>query len=343
MTHKDLRSPSRTDPSELIRLRDSIYAPDLLIAAAGCMDLFTVIHSMCPDFREVCAHFGLDERCADVMLTYFVSLELITIVDGTYTLTEKASEFLTSTSPRSLLPYYATQKERPIVEKMMHALKTGEPQSWGAKKDEPDWAKAMEDPGFADRFTAGMDSRGAFYAPGIIRNFDFGRYGSVLDVGGASGIYVASILQHYPDLTGGILEKSPVDRIAEVAVLKKGMQDKIRIYEGDMFESIPTGFDIHLFSHVLHDWNMEQNTVLIRNSFGSLNRGGVIMIHDAHLNADKTGPLSVAEYSVLLMFSTCGKSYSVSELGEAMEAAGFTEIRETKTTGNRSIITGHKN
>ena len=67
------------------------------------------------------------------------------------------------------------------------------------------------------------------------------------------------------------------------------------------------------------------------------------MIHDAHLNPEKTGPLSVAEYSVLLMFSTYGKCYSVSELAEVMEAVGFTGIQETKITGNRSIITGYKN
>ena len=120
------------------------------------------------------------------------------------------------------------------------------------------------------------------------------------------------------------------------------MQSAVRIYQGDMFVTIPHGFDVHLFSHVLHDWNIEQNTRLIRNSFNSLNKGGVIMIHDAHINADKSGPLSVAEYSILLMFSTQGKCYSISELEEIMESVGFGNIEEIKTIGNRSIIIGQK-
>jgi hypothetical protein len=66
------------------------------------------------------------------------------------------------------------------------------------------------------------------------------------------------------------------------------------------------------------------------------------MIHDAHINPDKSGPLSVAEYSILLMFSTYGKCYSITELGEIMDAVGFAGIEEIKTIGNRSIIIGQK-
>ena len=337
-----IRDRPETDPSDLIRLRDGIYATDLLVTAIGHLDFFTEISKYQLDFNKLCYHFKIDERCADVMLTYFVSLGLISIDKGICYVTTKASEFLLTTSNWSLKPYFSTQLERPIIEKMLNALKTGEPQSWGGKKDEQDWTKAMEKTEFASMFTAGMDSRGAYFAPGIANKFDFRKYKSIIDIGGASGIYAASIIEHFSNLTGGVLEKSPVDKIAEISIAQKGKQNSIKIYEGDMFQSIPRGFDIHLFSHVMHDWNIEQNTILISNSFDSLNTGGVIMIHDAHINPDKTGPLSVAEYSILLMFSTYGKCYSVSELGEIMESVGFVDIKEIKTIGNRSIIIGQK-
>ena len=338
----NLNSVPRTDPSDLIRLREGIYASDLLITAIGQLDFFTEISKLQPDMKEICDHFKIDGRCADVMLTYFMALGLVSFEKGVYTLTDKAKEFLLPTSNWNLVPYFSTQMERPIVEKMLNALKTGEPQSWGAKKGEQHWAKAMENPDFADKFTDGMDSRGAYFAPGIAKNFDFSKYKSILDIGGASGIYAASIIQHYPNLIGGVLEKSPVDKIAKILIFQKNMQNAIKVYEGDMFQSIPNGFDVHLFSHVMHDWNTEQNTILIKNSFASLNRGGLIMIHDAHINRDKSGPLSVAEYSILLMFSTHGKCYSIFELAEIMESAGFVNIEERKTVGNRSIIIGNK-
>jgi acetylserotonin N-methyltransferase len=276
------------------------------------------------------------------MLTYFRALDLIDLQKDKYLVTEKAKEFLLKSSQWSLSPYFSTQMERPIVEKMLQALKTGEPQSWGGNKHEQDWAKAMEKPDFATMFTAGMDSRGAYFASGIANSFDFNNYKSILDIGGASGIYIASIIEHYPNLTGGVFEKSPVDKIAEISIVQKGKQNIIKIFDGNMFNSIPSGFDIHLFSHVIHDWEIEQNRVLIKNSFDSVNTGGVIMIHDAHINPDKSGPLSVAEYSILLMFSTHGKCYSIAELGEIMETVGFVEVEEIKTLGNRSIIIGRK-
>jgi 3-hydroxy-5-methyl-1-naphthoate 3-O-methyltransferase len=342
MILENLKSFPTTDPSDLIRSRDSIYATDLLITAISHFDLFTEINDKKFDFKGVCNHFKIDTRCADVMLTYFFALGLLMVDNGIFYLTINAKEFLLKTSQWSLLPYFATQAERPIVEKMANALKTGEPQSWGGKKDEPDWEKAMNNPDFAEMFTSGMDSRGAFFAPGLAKSFDFSKYDSILDIGGASGIYVASIAEHYPNMKAAVLEKSPVDKITLLSLSKRGIQNKIKILEGDMFKAIPSGYDIHLFSHVLHDWNLEHNSILIKNSYNSINKGGIIMVHDAHLNHDKTGPLTVAEYSVLLMFSTYGKCYSFTELELLMKSAGFVNIREISSVGNRSIIIGQK-
>jgi len=338
----NLKLTPKNDPSELIRLRDGIYATDLLVTAIGHLDFFSEICNKDFSFTEICNHFKIDKRCTDVMLTYFRALGLIDLQKDRYLVTEKATEFLLNSSQWSLSPYFSTQMERPIVEKMFQALKTGEPQSWGGNKKEQDWAKAMEQPDFAAMFTAGMDSRGAYFASGIANSFDFSKYKSILDIGGASGIYAASIIEHYPNLIGGVLEKSPVDKIAEISIAQKKKQNSIKIYEGDMFHLIPSGFDIHLFSHVIHDWSIEQNRALIKNSFDSVNSEGVIMIHDAHINPDKSGSLSVAEYSILLMFSTYGKCYSITELKELMESVGFVGIEEIKTLGNRSIIIGRK-
>jgi len=52
-----------------------------------------------------------------------------------------------------------------------------------------------------------------------------------------------------------------------------------------------------------------------------------LLVHDAHINSDKTGPLHVAEYSALLMNITEGRCYSISEIRRWMADAGFTELR----------------
>lgn len=107
-------------------------------------------------------------------------------------------------------------------------------------------------------------------------------------------------------------------------------------------DPLPPGFDMHLWSHVLHDWGESDVRHLLAKSYDSLEPGGTVAVHDAHINAEKTGPLPVARFSVLLMHSTRGKCYSVAELGSILSDLGFKETRFTDTVGNRSIITAKK-
>ena len=107
-------------------------------------------------------------------------------------------------------------------------------------------------------------------------------------------------------------------------------------------DSLPHGYDIHFISHVLHDWDLPEIKNVLKNSYNNLSPGGIIIIHDAHINRKKTGPLSVAEYSVLLMFLSEGKCYSITEMKDLLEKAGFKNIEYRPTILNRSVIIARK-
>ena len=112
---------------------------------------------------------------------------------------------------------------------------------------------------------------------------------------------------------------------------------------GDMFKDpLPAGCDVHLFSNVLHDWDEPLVRQLLAKSYNSLPPGGMLIIHDAHINADKTGPLPVAAYSALLMTLTEGKCYSEKEMKDLLTEAEFAEVRCTPTAADRSVITARK-
>lgn len=343
MILENLNGVPSTDPSNLLRLRDSVYSADLFITAVAYLDLFSWLDKNPADLQEVCSSLQIEERPADVMLTLFKSLDLIEEKEGLYYLTELSKEHLIEPSPWFLGPYISTLKERPTCAEMLKVLKTDKPANWGAKKDEKEWSLAMEDDRFCESFTAGMDSRGAYLAPVLAKTIDLSGYSRLLDIAGASGIYSSAIVSQQPHLTASVLEKPPVDRIAERSINNRKMSGKIGVIAGDMFkDEFPGGFDLHLFSNVLHDWDIREVKTLLENSYRSLNPGGRIMIHDAHLNAEKNGPLPVAEYSVLLMFSTEGRCYSISEMEEMLDETGFSEINHVPTVADRSVITGEK-
>jgi hypothetical protein len=166
---------------------------------------------------------------------------------------------------------------------------------------------------------------------------------ALLDIAGGSGIYACSFAAHHPELRAAVFEKPPVDAVAARAIARRGFQDRVRVVAGDMFkESLPAGFDVHLISNVLHDWDVPVVESILAKSFQALAAGGLLIVHDAHINVEKTGPLPVAAYSAMLMHSTEGKCYSLSELFPMLEAAGFEEPKFTETAADRSIVTARK-
>ena len=106
--------------------------------------------------------------------------------------------------------------------------------------------------------------------------------------------------------------------------------------------SLPQGYDVHLYSNVIHDWEEAEVRRLFDASFGALGPNGRIVIHDALLYDDKQNLLAVAQYSVLLMSFTAGRCHSVAEIRALLQDAGFTNIGHHPTVVHRSLVTASK-
>ena len=131
-----------------------------------------------------------------------------------------------------------------------------------------------------------------------------------------------------------------MDRLAAQLIAERGLAAQVSVASGDMFrDPFPSDCDIHLFSNVLHDWDGPTVQELLAKSFASIVPGGMIVVHDAHINVSKTGPLPVAAYSALLMTITEGKCYSEQEMGDFLRQAGFSDVGYSATAADRSIIT----
>jgi predicted O-methyltransferase YrrM len=134
-----------------------------------------------------------------------------------------------------------------------------------------------------------------------------------------------------------------VDKVAASAIAKRGFSAHVQVIEGDMFaQALPEGFDLHLFSNVLHDWDHRAVRALLEKSFVALTPGGTIIIHDVMINEDKSGPLPNAAYSAMLMHATEGKCYSITEYFAMLAEAGFRDCLFRNTAADRSIITARK-
>jgi SAM-dependent methyltransferase len=343
ITADDLLRRPVTDPTSIYRYRDGLYAADLLTAAICHLDFFNWLSVHPADQPTISRSLGLKERPLDVMLTFFTALDLLRRDGETYLLTNLAREHLCQASPWCVAPYFASVKERPVCQDMVEVLRTGKPARWASLRNEQEWGKAMENPAFANQFTSAMDCRGIYLAPGVASLLNCGPYHHLLDIAGGSGIYACAIVARHPHLKATILEKPPVDLLATQLIAERGFAGRVDVATGDIFrDPFPVGCDVHLFSNVLHDWDCPKVEQLIAKSFAALPPGGMIVVHDAHINGAKTGPLPVAAYSVLLMTITEGKCYSEREMGDFLRGAGFSGVGHVQTVADRSMITARK-
>jgi len=348
------------DPTTLYRVRDGVYAADLLIAAVVGFDLFTHLARVGPVTADrVCTALGWARRPADVVLTLAAAHGLVrrdVDADDLVTVTDLAARHLVAGSPYDLRAYYASLAERPAVREFVTVLRTDTPASWASAPaartaaDDPDgpgpagdWSGRLGDVGFARRITAAMDARGAFLGPALAQAVDDLPGRRVLDVGGRSGVYAAALLDRRPGARAAVLERPPVDTAARTLLGERGLDDVVDVLTGDMFtDPFPRGFDVHLFSQVLHDWDAERVEHLLAASFAALTPGGVLLDHDAHVDADRSGPLPVAEYSALLVHSTAGKCWSVGELSAMASRVGFVDLEHRPTVADRSVLVARR-
>lgn len=339
----DLTQAPETAPLSLYRYRDGLYAADLITAALVEFDFFTWLEAHPSELTGICAHFGFAARPADVMLTLFTARDYIRRAGDVFQVTATAREHLVAGSPWYLAPYFAALKERSFVQDFVHVLRTGQPASWGGARDARDWHVAMQDDAFARRFTAAMDCRGLYLGQALAASLDLSGRARVLDIGGGSGIYACALAARYPHLGATVLDQAPVRHIASALVEERGLADRIDVLTTDFLaEPLPGGHDVHLFSNVLHDWDVQEVRHLLSASFAALPSGGLIVIHDAFINADKTGPVPVAEYSVLLMHASQGKCYATSEYAEMLHDAGFTDPTFLETVADRGVMTARR-
>ena len=331
-------NPPQTDPTEILRYRDGLYAVELLAAAICGLDFFTWLEAHPSSAEEICTSLGIQARPTDVMLTLFAANGFVETRREKFHITKVASEFLSKASPWNLIPYYQAMDQRPVCKDMLTVLRTGKPAAWASYKDEQDWVKAMAGERFARMFTAAMDCRGLYLAHALAKTVDLSGCSRLLDIAGGSGVYARALAAANSHLSATVLEQPPVDQIA-----RETAQERVEVQTGDMFKDpFPQGHDAHLFSNVLHDWDVPVVKELVRKSFAALPEGGLIMVHGAHLNAEKTGPLPVAEYSALLMNVSQGRCYSVAEIESYLGEAGFRDFTFQPTAADRSVITGRR-
>jgi O-methyltransferase domain/Dimerisation domain len=114
-------------------------------------------------------------------------------------------------------------------------------------------------PETASIFDDAMTNMSALLGPAVAAAYDFGKWGSLMDVGGGNGMLLASILKTHSELRG-VLADLPhaVERAAQRGFLGGELASRSTMRACDFFREVPSGCRAYVVKHVIHDWDDER-------------------------------------------------------------------------------------
>ena len=90
--------------------------------------------------------------------------------------------------------------------------------------------------------------------------------------------------------------------------------------------------DLLLAASLFHDWDWQSCEKLASKFAGALNNKAELWVHDAFLNDNFDGPLSVCDYSAQLFSFTKGRIYSRQEHKDWFEKTGLSPLDKNSDT-----------
>ncbi|MFJ4185076.1 methyltransferase [Kitasatospora sp. NPDC089509] len=180
-------------------------------------------------------------------------------------------------------------------------------------------------PHVAEIFNGAMSYFSRHTAKAVIAAYDFGRFSSLVDIGGGRGELLAAVLRANPGLRGTLFDLPSVVEGTEATFAEAGLADHAEVLGGDFFDSVPADHDAYLLKNVLHDWDDERCGVLLRNIRAAIPaHGRVLLVETVRPDRFDTAlPSRLAAYSNLSMLMAGGAERSEPEYARLLAAAGL--------------------
>ncbi|MGA5303805.1 methyltransferase [Nucisporomicrobium flavum] len=290
---------------------------------------------------------GLPERPADLLFTACASLGLLERAGEGYRNSPLAEEFLVRGRPYYFggQVSYCDQRTYLPWHRVGEALRADKPLTWDPASQESMFTTA--DPALLGTFWEAMHSTSIFTARALGEAVDLGACRRLLDVGGGSGAYPIELCGRFPALTATVLDLPHVCELAAGKIAAAGLTDRITTAPGDFLRdtALPGGHDVLLLSMILHDWDAATNRKLLVKAYAALPAGGLVIISELLLDADRTGPAPAALMGMNMLVETeGGRNYSDAEYAEWLAGAGFADIRTVRfdAPGANGVVLGRK-
>ena len=270
------------DPSYIMQTATGFWASKVLLTAVE-FDLFSMLHEDSMTAEQLGQKLGLHPRGTYDFFDALVALKFLDRdgdgPEGKYKNTPQTAAFLNKSSPTYIggMPEMLNSRLFGFWNNLGSALKTGQPQS-----EVKHGGKSIFEELYSNQATLGefLDAMTGFQAANfdlLAQKFDFSKYKTVSDVGGALALLSRIVGAHHQHLSFTSFDLPPVEPLALKHIKAAGMENRIKPIAGDFFKDNLPKADVVTMGNILHDWNLENKKILIRKAYAALPQGGAFI------------------------------------------------------------------
>lgn len=173
--------------------------------------------------------------------------------------------------------------------------------------------------------------------PAVAAAYDFSTFETIVDVGGATGNMLATVLASHSGPRGILFDRPHVVRDAPAFLDASGVSNRVTIEAGNFFESVPAGADAYILSHVLHDWDEDRCLSILGHVRSAMNAAGRLLVVEMVIPpGDAPHPGKMLDMAMLVQFG--GQERTGAEYELLLSKAGFRMTQVVPTNSAASVV-----
>src|ERR1700736_4931408 len=270
---------AQPDPGLILQTAFAFWSSKVLLTAVE-FGVFTKLGDRRITGAELGAEVGLHPRAVSDFFDALVAMRFLDREgDGPsakYFNTPAGALYLDSTQPRYVGGILVMLNAR--LFKFWHdlpeGLRTGRQQNEIKQGQKGMFEELYEELPRLEQFLGAMTGLSRINFEAFAAKFDFSKFKTLCDIGGATGLLCIEVAKAHPDLQCISFDLPPVEPIALRHIAAAGLSDRGGAASGDFFKDPLPEADMITMGMILHDWNLEKKMHLIRAAYEALPAGG---------------------------------------------------------------------
>lgn len=261
------------------------------------------------------------------------------LADGRYVNTSR-SECLRSDAPaslRNLARMYGDPAPWQAWSGLEHSVRTGEP-SFAHVHGIPMFEYLSKHPDSARRFDEAMVASSRLMNDAIVEAYQWGQFGTLIDVAGGMGSTLAAILRANPGLHGVLFDLGHVIERGREHLAQQEVAQRCRTQSGSFFDAIPAGADAYFMKHILHDWDDADCLRILANCEKAMSDRAKLLVCEKIVPQGNESSIAKIIDLVMLVQTDGGRERSEREYQRLFAQAALRLVRVVPTRAENSIL-----